>query len=285
MLKNILKRLGGKKRSHCIKLNYVTDAMNTPRWGYTKPPHDLLNEVIGKNSGAYANLLRDFMRYGENFLEIPRETDAARPLEPCLDNSWFTGLDAFSLYSFLAAGNPERFVEVGSGNSTKFARRAIRDHKLRTVITSIDPQPRSEIDAVCDEVVRKPVEELDVSFFERLREGDFLFIDNSHRTFMNSDVTALFIDVLPRLRRGVVVEIHDIFLPYDYPPHWGKRFYSEQYLLAAFLLSGGTLFDILLPNNFVSNKPELRAIADPVFENEKFKGINRDGCSFWLVTA
>ncbi len=128
---------------------------------------------------------------------------------------------------------PKRFVEVGSGDSTRSAsrRRSIRDHSLPTLITSIDPTPRAEIDKLCDFVIRKPLEEVELDVFDELGPGDFLFIDGSHRSFSNSDVTVAFLDVLPRLRAGVVVHFHDIFWPYDYPPEWADRYYSEQYLL------------------------------------------------------
>jgi len=96
---------------------------------------------------------------------------------------------------------------------------------------------------------------------------------------MNSDVTVTFLDIIPRLKPGVLVEIHDIFLPYDYPPHWKNRYYSEQYLLAVSLLAKGNQYDILLPNAFISKKPILN-ILNPIFSG--VKGINRGGGSFWL---
>jgi hypothetical protein len=94
----------------------------------------------------------------------------------------------------------------------------------------------AEIDRLCDSVIRRPLEELDLSIFDDLEPGDFLFIDSSHRTFSNSDVTVVFMDVLPRLRTGVIVHFHDIFWPYDYLPEWANQYYSEQYLLHSYLL-------------------------------------------------
>ena len=82
-------------------------------------------------------------------------------------------------------------------------------HSLQSRITSIDPAPRAESDRLCDSVIRQPLEELDLSVFDDLEPGDFLFIDSSHRTFSNSDVTVVFMDVLPRLRTGVIVHFHE----------------------------------------------------------------------------
>jgi hypothetical protein len=68
-----------------------------------------------------------------------------------------------------------------------------------------------------------------------------LFIDSSHHSFTNSDVTAFYLDILPRLKSGVVIQIHDVFFPYDYPPEWSDGFYNEQYLgLQAFSAGNGT---------------------------------------------
>ena len=278
------KKFKGKSATRYIKINYFRDTFKVPRWGYDKPPHELLHPVIAKNRADYQRLLKRLRPYGESFLRISKEEDKQKPHEPYLNNSWLPIFDSFSLYALLSVFNPPTFMEVGSGNSTKFARRAIKDNKLRTRIISIDPEPRAEIDSICDEVIRRPVEEVEPEFFERLKEGDFLFIDNSHRCFMNSDVTAVFIDIVPRLKGGVIIQFHDIFLPSDYPPRFGKRFYSEQYLLAAYLLSGGDMFaDIILPNNFIINDPELNAVVSPLFMDESLRGVEGDGSSFWVI--
>ena len=109
-----------------------------------------------------------------------------------------------------------------------------------------------------------------------------LFVDNSHRVFMNSDVTAIFLDAFPRLRRGVLVGIHDITLPYDYPAAWSHRYYSEQYLLAAYLLARGDRFEIALPGTFVSDDPEMREILSPLWTKDVMKSVERHGSTFWV---
>src|SRR5262249_39662840 len=161
------------------------------------------------------------------------------------------------LYGMLADLNPARYLEIGSGNSTRFARRAIRDRGLRTRIESVDPHPRAEIDSIADTVIQSPLESLDLKLGTWLSPGAVAFIVGSHRCFMNSDVTVVFLEILPRLQPGVRVHFHDIFLPYDYPPDWADAYYSEQYVLAAFLLGGASRMKILLANGFVSGDPEL----------------------------
>lgn len=192
-------------------------------------------------------------------------------------NEWLLGLDAIALYAFLCLNNPKRYFEIGSGNSTKFARRAIKDFNLKAKITSIDPNPRSEIDLICDNIIRKPVEDIDVSLFTELEEGDILFIDGSHRCFMNSDVTVVFLDILPILKKEVFVEFHDIYLPYDYCQQLEDKFFSEQYLLAVHLLAEGNMFDIILPNAFIVNDKELSEIIYSLLDDLKLKMKDNNG--------
>ena len=270
------------RNDYTITINYPTSASNKPRWGYENEPHPLLTGIIGRNRGKYEDLLRKFLDFKENFVNIPLEEDKKSPLEPYLKNPWFPGLDSFSLYCLIGMFNPATYIEVGSGTSTKFARRSSLDNNSKTLLISIDPEPRAEIDQICDNIVRQPVEKVDLSVFDILSSNDILFIDNSHRCFMNSDATVLFLDVIPRLKSGVLVHIHDIFLPYDYPPHWAERYYSEQYLLAAYLLGGGAKTDILLPNAFISKDASLHGICKNVFAN--LEGVSSGGGSFWLRT-
>lgn len=120
-------------------------------------------------------------------------------------------------------------------------------------ITSIDPEPRSEIDSLCNTVVRSRLEDISPSFFDSMQKGDVLFFDGSHRCFQGSDVTVFFMDILPRLQNGVTVGIQDIFLPFDYPSKWTRRFYNEQYLLGTALLYGPEAFNILFASHFVQH--------------------------------
>ena len=96
---------------------------------------------------------------------------------------------------------------------------------------------------------------------------------------MNSDVTMLWLDVLPRLKPGVIVHIHDVFLPYDYPPEWASRYYSEQYMLAASLLAGNPM-EILFPSHFVQRDAALASRLDPLWEALGLDAQVRVGCLF-----
>lgn len=263
----------------------------TPRYGWGKPPHPIISTVLEAGRGEYAKRLTDFCRLKTYLGRIPDEL-SADSLEPCWGpQRYFSSLDAVALYGLLVEFRPKRLFEVGSGYSTKFARRAIREHGLPTHITSIDPEPRAEINQICDCVIRKPLEEIDLSLFGQLDAGDFLFIDSSHRTFTNSDVTIVFMELLPRLRDGVIVHFHDIFWPNDYPPDWNERYYSEQYLLGVYLVTAGpSTAKVLLPNAFIVHDRALAESCAPLIE---ITGIRRPrenpaspygigGGSFWM---
>ena len=251
-----------------------------PRYGHGKPAHPKLYEIIDRNRMTYHDTLKSFLNFKEYFLGILRKKSRSR--EPYWINEWMPGLDAVAIYSFLCLNNPRRYFEIGSGNSSKFARRAINDHRLQTKIISIDPHPRAEIDSICNIVIRYPLENIDLKIFDELEAGDILFIDGSHRTFMNSDATVVFLDILPMLKQGVLVGFHDIYLPYDYPPEWQDRYYSEQYLLATYILSGSDKFEIILPCAFISQEKELKDILLPLWSDHRMKGVETHGGSFWI---
>ncbi|HNA64026.1 MAG TPA: hypothetical protein PKZ51_04845, partial [Saprospiraceae bacterium] len=82
---------------------------------------------------------------------------------------------------------------------------------------------------MADKIIRHPLENIDFDVVSALNENDILFVDNSHRILPNSDSMVFFLEVLPKLKKGVIVHLHDIYLPYDYPQFMCNRFYSEQY--------------------------------------------------------
>ncbi len=277
------------KRQQLVFVDYPVEPV--ARYGYGKPPHRQLYELIAKDCAGYKATLEKFLEFKPWLLKIPAQS--ADSVEPAWVNKWLSPLDITSLYCLIALNHPQHYLEVGSGVSTSVARRAVRDHGLRTRIVSIDPQPRADIDPLCDEVIRRPLEQIDVSVFDQLAPGDILFMDSSHRVFTNSDVAVMFLEVLPRLQPGVLVHLHDIFLPYDYPPQWRDRYYSEQYVLAAMLLGDTSRFRVALPNAFIANHPELSAVLRPLWNDPQFAPTEPQimadrtglGSSFWLRTT
>jgi hypothetical protein len=142
--------------------------------------------------------------------------------------------------------------------------------------------PRAEIDHLADKIIREPFENIDLKFIDELGENDILFIDNSHRILPNSDAMVFFMEVLPRLKKGVIVHIHDIYLPYDYPQFMCDRFYNEQYGLAMFLMANPEKYKTLLPNYFISEDKALAEVISPMWNHANLEGVERHGGSYWL---
>ena len=256
--------------------------ISTPRYGHGKPPHRLLFDLLARNRDDYLRTLVEFLRFKRSLEEIP----AGKPDDPRRPywlNPFFGGLDPVSLYAFACMNNSKTYVEIGSGNSTKFMREAIDKHRLRTRIVSIDPRPRAEIDDICDEVRREGLEATDLGIFDDLGAGDIVFADASHRVFMNSDTSVFFLDVLPRLRQGVLVYIDDIYLPFDYPPEWVPRYYSEQYMLAVLLLAEPSRYRVVLPSTFVGHDAGLMEVVSPLWSDGPLAGALGPGTGFWLA--
>lgn len=251
------------------------------RYGAGRPAHPELASLIGSGRQRYRDLLTEWAALQPDFADVPLGGRYDTPT-PFWFNSWFTALDAIALTGFLKSRNPALFVEIGSGVSTKFARRAVKTYGLRTRLISIDPQPRNQIDQLCDQVIRKPLEQCGTEMFDALEPGDIFFLDSSHRSFQGSDVTVFFLEILPRLKPGVIVHIHDIYLPYDYISGHLHRLWNEQYLLATALLFGAPRFEILFPCWYVGRDPDLAAHGDSLFRKGPMAEVDLYGASFWL---
>ena len=193
--------------------------------------------------------------------------DQQNETDPFWDNGYFSGADARFAYGFAAEFRPRTILEIGSGNSTKFFRKAIRDFKLASRLVSIDPHPRAAISSVADEIVAESALKVDPKIFEKLGSGDILFIDGSHVCLSGTDVPYLFLEIIPRLNDGVLIHIHDIHLPYEYIPIFVERGYSEEYVLGAYLLGNS----------------DMKIIA-PIFYLYTSRKISIGGVSFWMRT-
>ncbi|RAK66461.1 class I SAM-dependent methyltransferase [Phenylobacterium kunshanense] len=251
------------------------------RWGAGRPAHPGLAAKLDEGRGRYAAFIGEMAQIQGDFAEIP-VGGAYESLEPFWFNVWFPALDGMALTQMLRRHDPARFVEVGSGVSTKFARRAVAKYGLRTRLASIDPEPRNAVDTLCDEVIRRPLEQCDPAMFDALQPGDVFFLDSSHRAFQGSDVTVFFLEILPRLRPGVIVHVHDIYLPDDYISGHLRQLWNEQYLLATALLFSDA-FEVLFPCWYVGQDAELGAQARQALCRGALDGVDLYGASFWMT--
>ena len=278
MIKNIYKFLSPKHQTlfSDYKVNFK------PRYGHGLPPHKELYGLVNENRELYKELIEKAVSYREVFFDIKTQVLQTDPNLPSWNNNFLPGLDIVAIYTMIASKNPKKYIEVGSGNSTKVAAKAKEDNQLRTEIISIDPMPRAEIDHLADKVIRKPFEDVNYDEILSLESGDILFIDNSHRILPNSDSMVFYLEILPRLNPGVIVHIHDIYIPYDYPQFMCDRFYTEQYGLMMFILANPKKYQTIFPCYFVSEDKELSDLLLPIFSHPNLKDVERHGGSYWL---
>jgi hypothetical protein len=221
-----------------------------PRWDNGRGnPH--LADILEARRETFCQNLGALARLAPLVEEIEQERVTGSPIN--WRNPFIPALDALTLM-WAAERTRSTVVEVGSGNSTLFLRAAIKHSGRKVRIVSIDPEPRADIDRYCDTVIRQPLEKADAAVFATLEPGDTVFVDSSHRSFMNSDVTVFMLDILPALKPGVLVGFHDIFLPFDYLPAWRERAYNEQYLLACLLIASRGYFDIQFANYWMARQ-------------------------------
>jgi len=255
------------------------------RWGHGRPDHAGLTAILAEGRAAYRDLLTAVLHQKKRLTAIPVTGNPASG-EPYWRNGYLPGLDSAVHYTMLATRHPARYVEIGSGHSTRFAARAIRDHGLRTRIRCIDPAPRAAVEGLAAETSRARVEDLEPGAVSAMvASGDVLFFDGSHRVLGNSDVTVFLLEILPSLPPGVLVQMHDICLPSDYPPGWTDRWYSEQYALAAFLLGGAKGTRLLCACAFIGTDAALAGMLDPLWSDLALAGVERGGSSFCLETT
>lgn len=188
----------------------------------------------------------DKFHWQDELLEVPRE--ASRSVTDYKDYYYNNGAygagDGEYLYSIIRLFKPKKIIEIGSGNSTLMSLKAIRKNKEENSdyvckFICVEPYEQnwlSKIDEI--QVIRKKVEEIKLSFFQQLDSEDILFIDSSHVIRPQGDVLYEYGEIIPSLKQGVIIHVHDILTPKDYLQEWVLdeiRLWNEQYLLEAFL--------------------------------------------------
>ena len=197
-----------------------------------------------------------------------------------IHNGFYPTPDGEIYAAMIAKHEPKQIIEVGSGYSTVIARRTLEHLGRTTPIRVIDPQPRRDIEAFADEIEYRRVEESSL-VGSTPGAGTLLFIDSSHVCRSEGDVPFLFCQLLPSLPAGVLVHVHDVFLPYDYPDNYYDRFYTEQYLLHA-LLAGNPGFRVRLAAHYLSRTH--RAEMQSAFGSEVANDPLFYGAAFWMET-
>lgn len=208
------------------------------------------------------------------------------PHEYYVNNNLFGLVSAAVYHCMIRHYKPRTVIEVGAGNSTYVAARAMRMNDLADDrLIAIEPNPNEVLRTGfpgLSELVQRPVQDVPLSFFERLQDNDLLFIDSSHVVRLGGDVIYLYLEVLPRLVPGVLVHVHDVYLPGNHPKRWVvdfRHFWTEQYLLQAFL-AFNTAFEVLWSGTYAATRwPDdlERLLPNPLGQQ-----INYQSSSFWM---
>jgi predicted O-methyltransferase YrrM len=271
---------------HVTPNHYTQPIPNTRALG--DAPWAAPSELAGIDMDPHGqlDLLEAFAtRYRAEYERFPRR-GTGRPHEYFLANSMFIGIDGCALYAMVRHFKPRRIVEVGSGFSTLVSAQALlanrRESGLAAELIAVEPEPRLSLRDLpgLTRLVTARVQDLELSFFADLEDRDILFLDSSHVLAIGSDVQRLFLEVLPRLNPGVLVHVHDVFLPGEYPRHWifrNRWFWNEQYLLQAFLCFNDR-FRVLYAGSYLRRyHPERLLDAFPCARDD-----HRPPGSFWM---
>jgi predicted O-methyltransferase YrrM len=213
-----------------------------------RPPYAAAEARLADCEAGFREALGWLEPYRDDLLHI----GSAPAPAPRWAQSWFPRLDGAMAYALARRFAPRRIVEVGSGHSTRFLARAVRDGALDTAITAIDPAPRAAIAELPVTLLRETVQQAGMEVFSELSAGDFLVIDSSHVLMPGSDVDLLLGRVVPALPSGAILHLHDIFLPDDYPVAWDWRGYNEQLGVLPLLFDGA--WEVLFASHYVATR-------------------------------
>jgi Methyltransferase domain len=266
-------------------LDHYYQPLINPKKHLTKSLRDdRILKGINFNAEEQIELLSKF-NYNNELLEFPIEKST--DIEYYYNNDSFGPGDSEYLYNIVRHFKPQRLIEIGSGSSTLMAINAIKKNAINNINYAcnhicIEPYEQSWLEKTGVEVIRKKVEDIDVSFFQKLEANDILFIDSSHMIRPQGDVLFEFLEILPTLKPGVLIHVHDIFTPKDYLNEWvldEHRLWNEQYLLEAFLMFNAEFKVIGALNYLTHNFRKELAARCPVFDKQK----DSEPGSFWIV--
>lgn len=244
---------------------------------------DQRSELVGidMNDSVQLDLLqKQFPKFRDEYEEFPTKP-TERQTQFYLNNGLFDGTDALVAYCMVRHFQPQLIVEIGGGFSSLLLGQALAKNNNSANLICVEPFPKDFLRQGFPglrSLMEKKVQDIDLDFFSQLDAGNILFIDSSHTVKIGGDVNYLFLEVLPRLKPGVIVHVHDIFLPFEYRRDWVMdefRFWTEQYLLQAFLTFNSE-FEILLANSYLAYRymEHLKA----TFPKSPLQG----GGSFWM---
>lgn len=240
-------------------------------------------EGINLNTVEQIELTNQFNQY---YNEIPFKDNQTESLRYYFKNSFYSYSDGLVLYSFIRHFKPKRIIEVGSGFSSALMLDCNELYFNNEInLTFIEPYPDrlnsllKENDKQNTSIISKFIQDVELNEFEKLEAGDILFIDSTHVSKTGSDVNYIIFDILPRLKKGVLIHVHDVFFPFEYPKEWvyEGRNWNEDYLLKAFLMHN-TSFKIKIFTHY------LHLMHSDVFKDMPLAYKNFGG-NIWIEKA
>jgi len=289
---NQLEDLGFEYEADFCYLHDVNNYLNIPmipNGHYYSPVPNMKELFFGEPTNRYQRSkelqgidLNDQtqLHYFNLFLQNNEEFNSQLFVRFSLDNDFFGAADALSLYTICKEKKPRKIIEVGSGHTSALFLDCNNFLKTNTVFTFIEPFPERLYSMLNEEDLRSTsihvnkVQSIHPSVFEQLNKNDILFIDSSHVSKFESDVNYLFFEILPQLKKGVIIHIHDIFNNFEYPTSWlynENRFWNEAYIVRAFLQFNDSYKIIFWDHYMLKKHPE-----------SKPENINGFGASIWI---
>jgi len=252
------------------------------------------SELVGinMNEQKQIQLINQFLRFKDEYDVFPKN-NTSKPWQYYINNPNFGPVDAEILYCIIRHFKPKKIIEIGSGYSTYLSAQAILKNEEESgygaELIAIEPYPNEVLESGfpgLSKLMPMKMEEVDLAEYDELKENDILFVDSSHVLKIGSDVHCEYLEILPRLRKGVIVHIHDIFFPCEYPKKWVlemHRFWNEQYLLQAFL-AFNSAFEVLWCGSYMHLRhPDKLEEAFSSYNRETVWGTERPGAtSFWM---
>lgn len=240
--------------------------------------HDRVIPGISLNVDSQKRLLSKF-KYSDELLKMELEKKTKKNSDFCIKNGSFDSGDAELLYQFIRVKKPRKVIEIGSGNSTKIAKLALdrnfSETNLKAEHICIEPYEMPWLENIGVKVIRDRVENCPISIFTEMSENDLLFIDSSHVIRPQGDVLHEYLTIIPLLKKGVYVHVHDIFTPKDYLKKWvidDVKFWNEQYLLEV-MLSHSSRYKVTIAANYLKHHHyDLLAKACPYLTEDREPG-------------
>jgi hypothetical protein len=221
----------------------------TARGAFQQPIYPVPACFLASSHQTILDALPSYATEFEKFTALSQNTVGYQ-----FDNGFYTSPDTEVLYTIVRTFQPQHILEIGCGNSTRITRQAIRDGNLQTKLTCLDPYPRRDVVAFADELYLEPVEASKaLQLVKSLSPGDILFIDTSHIVAPANDCAYIYGVLIPQVPAGVIIHIHDIFLPYEYPEKMATgdaKTWGEQTVVAA-MLQGNPPWVVLWPGHYL----------------------------------